>query len=660
VNKGAPGDKASGTGADGAGGGAASDAGQAVVDVDVRGERQPREVTKRTLTMQEIAVIPGTNGDALRSLQTLPGVARPPPFGGQLIVRGSAPRDTNYFIDGTPVPIVYHFGGLTSVVPTEVLNKIDFYPGNYSAAYGRGMGGLVDVGIRDPRKDGLHGMAQLDLIDARLLAEGPIFNTGWKFMIAGRRSWFDAWLGPVLENAGAAVTVAPRYYDYQVMLENDLTPRSSLRFLFFGSDDAIQILNQSSGGSGNVFGGGLDLHTSFWRIQARYDNRLTDRTEIRAVLAGGQDSNAFDSGTSSATTTESPISGRAELSQKVTRGVVANVGIDVIVSPYDVHITRPAPRKPGVPPGGPLEPALSTDQSGSRFFAGSYTEWEIQPWRGLRVVPGLRVDYSGSTRTWDVSPRINARQDLTRGFPRTTLKGGIGLFYQPPQPLETDPVFGQTGLKSNRSLHTDFGVEQELSQQIDLSVDLFYKKLDDLVAGSVGNVGDGFAYGAEWLLRYKPDEHFFGWLSYTLSRSERRSLPVDPLAPVSFDQTHILTVLGSYEFGHGFRAGLRFRLVSGNLYTPVGEGAYDATVGSYNAVRGYPPNGARLPLFHQLDLRVDKKWQFKSWALTAYLDIQNVYNQQNPEGISSNYNYTQQAYVNGLPILPSLGLRGEL
>ncbi len=125
-------------------------------EVLVKGEHPTREVTRRTLGREEIEHSPGTHGDALLSLQNLPGVARPPPFNGALVVRGSAPDDTNIFIDGTNVPLVYHFGGLSSVVPTELLEKIDFYPGNYSAQYGRGMGGIVDVGIRDPKRDGYH------------------------------------------------------------------------------------------------------------------------------------------------------------------------------------------------------------------------------------------------------------------------------------------------------------------------------------------------------------------------------------------------------------------------------------------------------------------------------------------------------------------------
>ncbi len=114
----------------------APDGGTDTEDVEVHGEKPPREVTKFTMDQREISRIPGTNGDALRSLQNLPGVGRPPGLAGLLIVRGSAPQDTQYFIDGTPVPIVYHFGGLSSVVPTEMLKASTSTPATSARSTG--------------------------------------------------------------------------------------------------------------------------------------------------------------------------------------------------------------------------------------------------------------------------------------------------------------------------------------------------------------------------------------------------------------------------------------------------------------------------------------------------------------------------------------------
>jgi TonB family protein len=629
-----------------------------VQEVRVKGERPPREVTKRTIPREEIALIPGTNGDALRSLQNLPGVARPPPFGGQLVVRGSAPQDTQYFVDGTNVPLIYHFGGLSSVVPTEVIDHIDFYPGNFGAQFGRGMGGIIDVGIRGPKDDGkTHGMAQLDLIDARVVAERSL-GKGWSFMVGGRRSWFDVWLGPILETAGG-VSTAPRYYDYQAMIKKEFGPDHELRLFLFGSDDRIEIFGAGLGGD-FILGGGIRAATSFWRLQARYVNKINSKTRISAVAAYGGDYVDFGFGANYLVLTTAPISGRAELSHRIAQQVTVNVGLDILHTPYDVDIRFPRPSRPGVPDTGLNAPPLLQRSSSSISTPGAYADVELLPFKGTRIVPGIRADYTNTTERWDVSPRIVFRQDLNSSFPRTTLKGGVGMYYQPPDPAQTDAVFGQAGLKTNRSVHYSLGLEQQVISHVELSVEGFYKSLDRLVVQDLGNSGEGRIYGTEWLLRWKDDPKFFGWVAYTLMRSERRDHDHEDFSLFQFDQTHILTAIASRALPDGWRIGGRFRLVSGNLYTPSHYGALDVDRATYQAVSSFPMYGARLGTFHQLDFRIDKQLKAKPLLLTAYLDIQNIYYHRSEEGTSYNFNYTQSSPVLGLPILPILGLRGEL
>lgn len=630
-----------------------------VVEVTVRGVRPPREVTRRTLSRDEIEHIPGTNGDALRALQSMPGVARPPLLSTGLIVRGAAPQDTRVFVDGTNIPLVYHFAGLSSVVPTELLEKIDFYPSNFSAMYGRGTGGMIDIGLRDPRTDRLHGIGQADLIDTRLVLEGPL-GAGWSFLAAGRRSWFDVWLTPLVNGGSLGLTTAPVYYDYQAMIKKDLGSHESVRLVFFGSDDVIAILNKSPNASDPAMGGDLNAHTAFWRAQARYQTDWDGgRTSLRALASYGFDSTSLGSGARFREVVSHPLSGRLELSQQICHGVTANVGLDLLYESYDLHLRLAPQRRPGQPDLAAIDTPVEVSHAGSRLLPGAYTEWEITPAPGLRIVPGVRLDHDDATKRWDLAPRLSARLDLTHGFPRTTLKAGAGLVFQPPTPLETDPVYGQPGLRSNRAIHYDLGLEQDITPQIELSVDGFAKSLDRLVVPGGQNLGSGYVYGVETLVRYKADERFFGWLSYTLSRSMRRDLPSDPLRLFQYDQTHVLTVLGGYKLGHGWQVGARFRLISGPLDTTSSYGAYDATAGAQLSVDANPPYGQRLPLFHQLDLRVDKRWTFDAWNLTGYLDIQNVYSNQSPESLSYNYNFTQSTYAHGLPILPSLGLRAE-
>ncbi|MGK0362199.1 MAG: hypothetical protein ACI9U2_004519, partial [Bradymonadia bacterium] len=124
-----------------------------------------------------------------------------------------------------------------------------------------------------------------------------------------------------------------------------------------------------------------------------------------------------------------------------------------------------------------------------------------------------------------------------------------------------------------------------------------------------------------------------------------------------FDQTHNITVIAQYKFTPTWEAGLRWRFVTGNPSTPIAGANLDADTGEYVPVFG-ALNSTRLDSFHQLDLRVDKHWVFDTWRLTTYLEVQNTYNRENPESITYQYDYTASAVQAGLPIIPSLGVRG--
>jgi len=664
------------------------------IEITVQGERPPREVTRRTIERREIDRIPGTSGDALRSLQSLPGVARPPGLAGLLIVRGSAPTDTQVYVDGALVPLVYHFGGLSSVVPTELLDKIDFYPGNFSARYGRVGGGIVDVGLRSPdtqctgpygaatdRKGCFHGMAQIDLIDGRLMLQGPLPVKDWTFAVAGRRSWIDLWLKPVLESSGSSVTAAPVYYDYQLLVDHK-TSSSRFSLRAFGSDDKFRIVVTDPAAQDPAFGGALSFGTSFWRAQALYETDLSRSVSSNSMLSVGKDNIGFSVGNFLFSLNTTAIYARHEFGFKIAPGVKINTGMDFAIAPYEVTVRFPQPPRPGEPDPGPFaaRPPKESHEKSTVFRPAWYAEAELQPTNRLRIIPGVRVDYARDSGHADFAPRAVARYDLVKGADpdhpelqprRTTLKGGVGVFYQPPQFQETNPVFGTPGLRSNRAIHYSLGVEQELTRQIEISVEGFYKDLTNQVsrapnaagAYTYGNQGLGSVIGLETLLKYKPSKRFFGWIAYTLSRSVRRDMASSPQYLFQYDQTHNLIMLGSYRLGRGWEFGGRFRIVSGSLDTavlpaPALPALYAADSGAYSPLQGKAFT-TRLPLFHQLDLRIDKRWQFKSWRFSTYLDIQNVYNNAAVEGLSYNYNYSRQSYQTGIPIVPSLGMRGD-
>jgi len=174
--------------------------------------------------------------------------------------------------------------------------------------------------------------------------------------------------------------------------------------------------------------------------------------------------------------------------------------------------------------------------------------------------------------------------------------------------------------------------------------------------------GLGRAYGTQFLIRHDLANRIFGWVSYTIMRSERTDGGSREWRLFDFDQTHVFTALASYDLGRGFEFGGRFRYATGYPRTPVtgatlGErpGANDTRIPVYQPNFG-EHNTIRIPAFVQVDARLSKRFDMgQSTHAEVYLDVQNVTYQKNPEEIVYNYNYTQKAYITGLPILPVIG-----
>jgi outer membrane receptor protein involved in Fe transport len=327
----------------------------------------------------------------------------------------------------------------------------------------------------------------------------------------------------------------------------------------------------------------------------------------------------------------------------------------------------------GTPPTpGPPDFSMvrTTDRKGISWLSpAAFLELELSPVKGLLIIPGARVDYFQMVRETVFQPRLTLRWAAT---PWLAAKGGVGLFTQEPLIDQTDPAFGNPGLKTERALHVSAGGEWKPRPWITVDLTGFYKNLDNLVSATntvvvengvprplvYDNNGTGRVYGLELIARHEFTNNFSGWLAYTLSKSTRRDSGSGEDRLFDYDQTHILTMIGSYMLPRNWQIGGRFRLVSGNPITPVVGSVYNASLDRYEPYYGRV-NSDRLPMFHQLDLRVDKRWVYQRWMLTAYLDIQNVYNRSNVENYSYNYNFRRANPLQGLPILTILGIKAE-
>ncbi len=637
-----------------------------VIEVTVHGERvAPRAVTYRKLARRELARVAGNRGDALAAIENLPGVARPPALSGLLIVRGTAPQSTQIFVDGTYVPNMYHFGGITSVLPTDMLDHVDFLSGNYGTRYGRGVGGVVDIGVRKAR-DTPAGLVQIDLLDARIQAEGPLpAAQGWRFLGGVRRSHVDVWLIPLLESQDTSFQAAPAYYDYQAFVEAPAGAGNYLRLGVFGADDRLRLTSSSSRS-----GGELDQATAFWNVQAVHEAALGPGLRLKNVASVGYYHQRVSISSVRADWHGAPIVLRSELSATLSDELTLHGGLDVLYAPIRADYALPEESGPGTPDPGSflLRPPRITRDSYAYFRPAAFVELSARPASGLELTPGVRLDYSHDTSRWDLSPRLAARYELSSGEYGTALEGGAGFFHEPPQIEETLEGYGSGGLRSVRALQASLGVEQRLGGPLTLSVEGFAIDLDRVITRRPDDTGrlaydnsaSGSVLGAELLLRYDADDRFFGWLSYTLSRARRKWGPGEPEVFFDFDQTHILAAVGSYRLGAGWELGARVRAVSGNPYTPCVSGLFSAFDSSYVCVNG-PFQSRRASTFFQLDVRAEKIFRLSdSMRLVAYFELINATAREGQDQIVYGFDFSESDYVSGnLPLLPNIGLRGE-
>ncbi|HWO10349.1 MAG TPA: TonB-dependent receptor plug domain-containing protein, partial [Polyangiaceae bacterium] len=202
-------------------------------------EAPPRQATVHALDAEALTTVPGTSGDPLRALEVLPGVARS--SDGEPILRGAAQHESAVFIDGTSVPFLYHFGGVRSVLHPRLVERVEVYPGNFSARYGRATGGIVEAFTRDPRSDGLHGEVELSLLDSSALIEGPL-GSRLSFAGAARRSNIDLVFEQLVPDDTFDVVAAPVYWDYQGSLLLRPSDDARLRLSFVGSRDRTTLV----------------------------------------------------------------------------------------------------------------------------------------------------------------------------------------------------------------------------------------------------------------------------------------------------------------------------------------------------------------------------------------------------------------------------------
>ncbi|HAN30142.1 MAG TPA: hypothetical protein DCQ06_00960, partial [Myxococcales bacterium] len=438
---------------------------------------QPGEMARRSLTAGEIQRIPGVYGDAFKVVQNLPGVARAPAISGQIIVRGSAPGDTQINIEGVRVPILYHFGGLYSVVNTDILEGIDFFPGGYSVRYGRKTGGLLQARLKLAKDNAKwRGYVETNVFHTGLFLSGPL-SEDIQLSIAARRSYIDVILNNALPEGTLPFTVAPRYWDYQLKLDWRISAKMDATALVLGSDDSLAaIIDRPPPGFGQANAAALfntNFHGGLILLRMRGEGWKA-RTTLGLIRAGA---NVDLLGDFRFDVTNWQTTFRQDF-QFGEGPVQLRTGLDMFVDPFRASILLP-------PQAADLGEGTEA-QAGSRLLNQRATAVQPALWfdtvfrlrPDLEVVPGVRLDLfrgQNSGQTW--LPRINVRWRVN---PSWTLKAASGVLSQPPAVSDVVDRFGNPKLQPFYSWESALGVEGKVWDRLTVDIQVFHKQLWDM------------------------------------------------------------------------------------------------------------------------------------------------------------------------------------
>ncbi len=627
--------------------------------IEVDSETPPSAPGATSLDRAEVETMPGARGDLIASLDALPGVTGGgfTGFSG-VVIRGSAPEDSRILVDGFAIPLLYHIG-LRSIIPTAAIAGLEYVPGGFDVAHGRASSGIVSVTTRGGDRT-LGGQAETSVIDSGVLAQGPAGKDG-TFLVAVRRSVVDLILPSLIpDDAAIQLTTVPHYWDGQARLDQELSSRWRGSLSLLGTRDVAELIADDEADPDQRF----YAETSFARLIAdgRYRNGPWSVTVAASPIA---ERVKFELGRSIYYRADK-LGGttRSEVTRRWTqaaglRDVELRFGGEVDVGRWALDLATPRFEDEGEPEmeeGPPTDPSMTFDDVVWVTDLAAWTALSANLTPKLRLTTALRVDAFARSRDLAVQPRGELAFTATD---RTKVRLVAGAYRRPAEYLSEllDP-----SLHPERSSQVILGVEHALAPGTKVQASLYYTDRTALLTRGDGdgfaNHGRGTTYGGELFTAMRRGP-WFGFVSYALSRSTRVDRPGATERLFDFVQTHDLNVAASWKRG-AWQIGARFQYTTGQLDTDVLGSIYDSDNDRYVPIYG-EINASRGPGHHQLDVRIDRTWRWSGKrALTLFVDVANVYLNPPILGTEYSFDYSERSVIEGLPILPSIGLRGEL
>jgi outer membrane receptor for ferrienterochelin and colicin len=656
------------------------------------------------LTYEEIKANPGGNFDISKVIQSLPGVGGGiggGSFRNDIIIRGGAPSENVFYLDGIEIPIINHFstqgagGGPQGILNVSFIEDVKLSTSAFDARYDNALSSVFQFKQKNGNPNRLQGNIRLSATELAATFDGPL-SKKTTFLASVRRSYLQ-FLFQALD-----LPIRPNYWDYQFKTTTRINDKTTLSILGIGAIDEFRFAAPKEATPEKLYALNSSPSINQWSYTFGATlKKLTQKGYWNLSLSR----NALDNSADRFEDNQNPeeaertlaIQSR-EIENKLRWDITANLqGWKLTYGASAQYIEfnnrflqrfRPAITDEQ---GNVVQEAITLNansdanflrygafvQAGRRFMNN-----KLSVNAGLRI-DGNSLDNSENNPLKQLSPRISASYAMGRKW---NINASYGIYYR--LPSYTQLAFATPGSSTQasvvnpgayiRSTHYVAGVEFLPNPNTRFTIEGFYKKYSNYPVsilegislankgtefGAIGNEpvnqdGKGRAFGIEFFAQQKLTKRFFGIFSYTFYKSEFTGLD-GKFVPASWDNRHLLSITWGYKFNRNWELGLKFRYQGEAPYTPFDM---DASRLNYltlgNGILDFSKiNTLRLPAFHASDVRIDKKWNFKRFTLDVFLDVTNWYVAKNPGAprytFKRNENNTAFLTTDGRPIQPN-------
>ena len=617
----------------------------------------------RTINASEIYRSPGGNRDISKVIANLPGVSSTPSFRNDIIIRGGAPNENRFFLDGIEIPNINHFatqgssGGPVGIINVNFIREVDFYSGAFPANRGNALSSIMELKQIEGSDESFSGSFMIGSSDAGLTLNTPLSQTT-TMLLSVRRSYLQ-FLFQALQ-----LPFLPTYNDMQLKVTHKPNNKNQINIIGLAAIDEFSLnaeANENIDDKQTLAQNEYILNNLPVNEQWNYSIGMSwkhffENSNLLLVLSRSHLNNTAEKYADyTKKSSEKLLDYESEEIENKSRleynfranNLKFNVGLNLEDATYTNYTNRKIT----------FGDIITDKKVNSELHFIKYGAFAQVSKTYLvdRLVTsfGIRTDgnsFTENSTTPNLSPRLSLAYNLNG---KSSINANLGRYYQ--LPSYTILGFENNGTYLNQDAeyiqcdHAVLGLEYNPTNYSKITVESFYKNYDnypfsDSVGISLANLGGDFgvignenitssskgrSYGMEFLAQQKLSTSLYGILSFTYYKSEFEDKN-NQFVPSAWDNRYILNLTAGKKFKNNIELGVKFRYSGGAPYTPLDlatssiKGVWDVNrqgVLDYDLL-----NTKRLNDIHGLDIRLDKKWFFKKWSLNAYLDIENLYN----------------------------------